>query len=145
MHKECTILIIDDNTTNLGVAVDFLEREGFGIMVAKNGKNGVEKAQLGQPDIILLDVMMPGIDGFETCRRLKAKEATEDIPVIFITSLNDEEDKIKGFEAGAVDYVTKPIQQGDREKCLAAGANDYLAKPIDPDRLLSMLRVWLYR
>ncbi len=106
-----TILIVDDNPTNLGVFVDYLEEHGFTTLVARNGESGLRRARYVQPDIILLDVMMPDIDGFETCRRLKANEITQDIPVIFMTALADAEDKVKGFEVGAVDYVTKPLEQ----------------------------------
>jgi two-component system sensor histidine kinase/response regulator len=107
--ETATVLIIDDSPTNLGVIVDYLE-EGFEIMTARDGEAGFEIARQAQPDLILLDVMMPGIDGFETCMRLKALEATRDIPVIFMTALTDTESKVKGFELGAVDYVTKPLQ-----------------------------------
>ncbi|MGB0385463.1 MAG: hybrid sensor histidine kinase/response regulator [Ardenticatenaceae bacterium] len=105
-----SVLIIDDNPTNLGVIGDYLEQHGFEIIAARNGQSGLKRAKRARPDIILLDVMMPGLDGFETCRRLKLDEATKDIPVIFMTALSSTEDKVKGFEVGAVDYVTKPIQ-----------------------------------
>jgi two-component system NtrC family sensor kinase len=110
-YQNYTLLIIDDNPNNLGVIVDYLGELGFEIVVAKNGEIGLKRAKTVQPDMILLDVMMPGIDGFETCRRLKADDQTADIPVIFMTALDDAEDKINGFEVGGVDYVTKPIQQ----------------------------------
>ncbi len=109
--QEITVLIIDDNPTNLGVIADYLDAYGFEILTATDGPDGVATAQQAQPDIILLDVMMPGIDGFETCRRLKADPATQDIAIIFMTALASTEDKVTGFKAGAVDYVTKPIQQ----------------------------------
>lgn len=109
--NEQTILIIDDNPTNLGVIADYLEECNFEVITARHGEEGLQKAEYVQPDLILLDVMMPGIDGFETCRRLKAEAATTDIPVIFMTALASEEDKVRGFEAGAVDYVIKPVQQ----------------------------------
>ena len=83
-----TILIIDDNPSNLGVIVDYLGEYGFEIVVAKNGEIGLKRAKTLQPDLILLDVLMPGIDGFETCCRLKADEKTCDIPVIFMTALD---------------------------------------------------------
>jgi diguanylate cyclase (GGDEF)-like protein/PAS domain S-box-containing protein len=105
-----TILIIDDTPANLGVAVDFLEGKGFTVLVAQDGEEGLQRAQLMLPDLILLDVMMPGIDGFETCRRLKKIDSTRDIPVIFMTALADTNDKVKAFAAGAVDYVSKPFQ-----------------------------------
>ena len=106
-----TLLVVDDNQTNLAVISDYLEGCGFRILVARNGESVFRKVQHVYPDIILLDVMMPGINGFETCRRLKADENTRDIPVIFMTALAETEDKVKGFEVGGVDYVTKPIQQ----------------------------------
>jgi len=108
--KGYIVLLIDDNPTNLGVVVDYLEESGLKIITAKNGEMGLKRAHFAKPDIILLDVMMPGIDGFETCRRLKADDTTKDIPVIFMTALDNTEDKVKGFEMGGVDYVTKPIQ-----------------------------------
>jgi len=108
--KGYIVLIIDDNPTNLGVVVDYLEESGLKIITAKNGEMGHKRAQFAKPDIILLDVMMPGIDGFETCLRLKADDTTKEIPVIFMTALDNTEDKVKGFEMGGVDYVTKPIQ-----------------------------------
>ena len=105
-----TILIVDDVPANLAVAVDYLEANHFQVMVAQDGVEGIERAQLVHPDLILLDVMMPGIDGFETCRRLKSNQVTHDIPVIFMTALADTRDKIAGFAAGAVDYISKPFQ-----------------------------------
>lgn len=103
------ILIIDDNVTNLKVAIEHLKAHGLEIIIARNGESGLERAAFAQPDLILLDVRMPGIDGFETCRRLKANETTKEIPVIFMTALADVSDKVRGLTAGAVDYVTKPI------------------------------------
>jgi len=105
-----TILIIDDTPINLRVAVGYLEAHGFRVLIAQDGAEGLQRAELVGPDLILLDVMMPGIDGLETCRRLKAKESTWDIPVIFMTSLAEPEAKVAGFRAGAVDYVSKPLQ-----------------------------------
>ena len=104
-----TILIVDDMPANLEVVTSHLERQGYCAVVALGGEEGIERAEFVQPDLILLDVMMPGLDGFETCRRLKANEATRDIPVIFMTALADTGDKLTGFAVGAVDYVTKPL------------------------------------
>jgi len=109
--QDYTILIVDDNPTNLNVLVDYLEEYDFEIMIAKSGEIGLKRVKVTKPDIILLDVMMPGIDGFETCRQLKANEHTREIPVIFMTALDNVDDKVKGFELGAVDYITKPIEQ----------------------------------
>ncbi len=105
-----TILVIDDNPTNLSVAVNSLEDRGFIVLTARDGLSGIKRAKYAHPDIILLDVVMPGIDGFETCYQLKNDAKTQDIPVIFMTALTSYEEKVKGFEVGAVDYVTKPIQ-----------------------------------
>jgi len=104
------ILIIDDIPTNLGVMVDLLETEGHRVLVAKNGPEGMHQAESQQPDLILLDVMMPGENGFSVCRRLKAGPTTRHIPVIFMTSLDDLQHKLEGFDAGGVDYVAKPVQ-----------------------------------
>lgn len=109
--NQATILVVDDNPTNLRVVVGFLANYDFEIMTSLDGEDAIRKATRFMPDIILLDVMMPGIDGFETCRRLTANPTTKNIPVIFMTALSSEDDKVRGFEAGAVDYITKPIQQ----------------------------------
>ena len=104
-----TILIVDDTPANLSVVVDHLEGHGFRVVVAQDGEEGLRRAQFVQPDLILLDVMMPGMDGFEACRRLKSLKETSDIPVIFMTALADGTDKLTGFDVGGVDYVTKPL------------------------------------
>ncbi len=105
-----TILVVDDNPTNLQVLLESLKQTGFKILVARSGESAIQQAEYGKPDLILLDVMMPGIDGFETCRRFKTLEAFKEIPIIFMTALTDTTDKLKGFQAGGVDYVTKPLQ-----------------------------------
>ncbi|AFY35096.1 sensor histidine kinase [Calothrix sp. PCC 7507] len=111
--KQSLIMIVDDNPTNTKVLFDFLQVSGFRVLVAKSGESALEKLQAVTPDLILLDVMMPGIDGFETCRRFKEQEHTQNIPVIFMTALSDVVDKVKGLSLGAVDYITKPIQLED--------------------------------
>ncbi|HVK93805.1 MAG TPA: response regulator [Noviherbaspirillum sp.] len=105
-----TILIVDDTPANIGVLGDYLEEQGFRVVVAQDGEEGIQRARFSAPDLILLDVMMPGIDGLETCRRLKADESLRDIPVIFMTALAETADKIAGFAAGGVDYISKPFQ-----------------------------------
>jgi len=105
------LLIVDDNPTNLGVLFEYLTNSGFKVFVALDGESALEQLEHTQPDLILLDVMMPGIDGFETCQQLKANPSTQDIPVIFLTALSDTVDKVHGFNIGAVDYITKPIHQ----------------------------------
>lgn len=111
MNTQAVILIVDDVPTNLSVLMEFLENTGHKVLVATDGEAAIEQTQYAMPDIILLDVMMPGIDGFETCRRLKANDQTRDIPVIFMTALSETVDKVLGFQMGAVDYITKPLQQ----------------------------------
>lgn len=109
-ENKITILVIDDQASNLAVLVGFLESKEIEVVVAENGKNGIARAKHVQPDLILLDVLMPGIDGFETCLQLKSEESTAKIPVIFMTALTNEDDKVKGFTVGGSDYITKPIQ-----------------------------------
>lgn len=111
MTEKGVILIVDDTLTNLEVLFGCLTNAGFRILVAEDGMSAIENAKYALPDLILLDVLMPGLDGFETCRRLKADEATADIPVIFMTALTETVDKVKGFNLGSVDYITKPFQQ----------------------------------
>ncbi len=106
-----TVLVVDDTPANLDVLVNYLKECGFKTLVASNGEVALERIKYFKPDIILLDAMMPGIDGFETCCRLKSNENTKDIPVIFMTALIDPEHKVKGFSVGAVDYITKPVQK----------------------------------
>jgi class 3 adenylate cyclase len=106
-----TILIVDDIQENVSVLYRFLTDMGLKVLVAKNGKQALKIAGVAPIDLILLDVMMPGMTGFEVCEVLKFQTKTQDIPVIFMTALTDTVDKVKGFEMGAADYVTKPIQQ----------------------------------
>ncbi len=107
------ILIVDDNPTNLSVLSEALGGAGFRFRVAMDGKSALTLVERNQPELILLDVQMPGIDGFETCRRLKENPATASIPIIFTTALADTESKAKGFALGAVDYIPKPFDQGE--------------------------------
>ena len=108
--KRETLLLVDDNPTNLQVLRQALQGIDCKMLFAKNGERALSIAVEGHPDLILLDIMMPGIDGFEVCRRLKSDAATEDIPVIFLSALVDTQDKVKGLQLGAVDYVSKPFQ-----------------------------------
>jgi two-component system sensor histidine kinase ChiS len=104
------ILLVDDNATNLQVLHQTLDGRGFRLLVAKNGESALSIATKAHPSLILLDIMMPGIDGFEVCRRLQSNPDTQEIPVIFLSALDDTKDKVKGLDAGAVDYVSKPFQ-----------------------------------
>lgn len=105
-----TILIVDDTPENLAVLSDLLSEANYRVLVATDGLSALEQITLLKPDIILLDVMMPGIDGFETCKRLKRNPATTAIPIIFMTGLSELDDLLKGFGEGAVDYIVKPVR-----------------------------------
>lgn len=107
------VLIVDDVPDNLAVLADVLGAAGHVVLVATDGERAIETAQRTLPDVILLDAVMPGLDGFETCRRLKAGEATREIPVVFMTGLTETEHVLAGFAAGGIDYVTKPIQPAE--------------------------------
>jgi len=108
-----TLLIIDDEAANIQLISDFLEAQGIEIMIAKNGADGISRAKKGQPDLILLDIRMPGMDGYEVCHQLKSDESTREIPIIFMTGLTELDDKLKAFAVGGVDYVTKPFQESE--------------------------------
>jgi len=105
------ILVVDDTPTNLSVLSEALKGVGFTVAIETDGESAIEQVKYNPPDLILLDVIMPGLDGFETCQRMKASASTQDIPVIFMTALSDPMDKVKGLSIGAVDYITKPFQQ----------------------------------
>jgi CheY-like chemotaxis protein len=105
------VLLVDDSRTNLEVLAGFLSGFEFKLLFASNGERALQVAGHAVPDLILLDILLPGIDGYETCRRLKADEVLAQIPVLFLSALDDVSDKVKGFEAGAVDYLSKPFQK----------------------------------
>jgi DNA-binding response OmpR family regulator len=107
--RSATILIVDDEPVALRAIVAELATLGFETLIARDGVDGLRKAERGRPDLILLDIRMPGWDGYETCRRLKAAPATRAIPVIFLSALSETAQKLQGFEAGCVDYITKPF------------------------------------
>lgn len=110
-YSKKRILLVDDTPSNLAVLRGALEPEGYRLAFASNGEETLEIVPELNPDLILLDVMMPGMDGFETCRRLKTTELGKNIPVIFITAKRETQDVVEGFQAGGVDYIRKPIQQ----------------------------------
>lgn len=110
-HENNLILVVDDTTTNLEIVLDILTNAGFEVMTEVNGERALKQVESRLPDLILLDVMMPKIDGFETCKKLKQNPETCDIPVIFMTGNSDTDSKIKGLSIGAVDYITKPFNQ----------------------------------
>ncbi|WP_293119623.1 response regulator [Moorena sp. SIO4G3] len=106
-----TVLIVDDNPNNLSVLYKTLESAGFQVRVEMDGEGTIEQVEYEPPDLILLDVNMPGIDGFETCKKLKNNPKSQDIPIIFMTAFADINHKIKGLSLGAVDYIPKPFEQ----------------------------------
>jgi PleD family two-component response regulator len=108
-NSKATILIVDDNPANIRILAKFLN-EKYNTMAATNGRDALEAAlSENKPDLILLDIMMPDLDGYEVCKRLKKNASTRDIPVIFITALKESTDKAMGLKLGAVDYISKPF------------------------------------
>lgn len=104
------ILIVDDTVASLDLLADLLAKAGYAVRAAQDARMALHSAQAKAPELILLDVRMPGMDGYELCRRLKAEPGTRDIPVIFLSALRETEDKVRGFALGAVDYIGKPFQ-----------------------------------
>ena len=107
------ILIVDDESVNLRLLTQWLTPLGYDIELASNGEEAVQKAKDSRPDLILLDIIMPVIDGYEACKRIKADLDTANIPIIMITALNDRESKLKGLEAGANEFLSKPIDRSE--------------------------------
>ncbi|MBC3797517.1 HD-GYP domain-containing protein [Acetobacterium tundrae] len=107
--SECTVLIVDDTEINIDILVEALG-DDYELSVAMDGESTLEIVKMERPDLILLDIMMPGMSGYEVCKKLKTNAATSDIPIIFLTAMTDIESKRRGFEAGAVDYITKPFE-----------------------------------
>ena len=134
---EPKILLVDDNTANLQVLRENLEGLGYKLLIAKNGKSALEIVQKARPDLILLDIMMPEMDGYEVCRRLKGVDETRHIPVIFLTAMADAEDEAKGLALGAVDYITKPINP----ELVRARVRNHLELKRHQDRLEDLVRM----
>ncbi len=107
------ILVVDDTPASLKLLTDIMKAEGYEVRSAINGELALNSALSNPPDLILLDIRMPDMDGFEVCRRLKSAQATQEVPVIFVTAASETDDKIHGFGLGAVDYVTKPYQRDE--------------------------------
>jgi putative two-component system response regulator len=110
MNYKATLLIVDDTPANISVLLTTLKESGFKTLISTGGRDAIEKVEYANPDLILLDVMMPDMDGFETCKILKSKENTKDIPIIFMTALTYTGNKIEAFRLGAADYIAKPLQ-----------------------------------
>lgn len=111
MNEKSLILVVDDNQENLKVVSNFLKEKNYGIALALDGENALQIVNENKIDLILLDIMMPGMDGFEVCKKLKDKPETKDIPIIFLTARTESEDIVKGFKLGGVDYITKPFNR----------------------------------
>lgn len=107
------ILLVDDTPANLDLLVDYLTRANFAVFVAESGQSALDRLRYLQPDLILLDVLLPGISGFEVCKALKANVQTRHIPVIFLSGREETADKVKGFAVGGVDYITKPLEEAE--------------------------------
>jgi len=138
--KESTVLIVDDEPANLQILLAFLQSNTLQVRVADNGERALRSLKDEPVDLILLDIMMPGMNGFEVCKRLKQNVDTVNIPVIFITALYGIEDKIAGFEAGAVDFITKPFNKAEVLSRLNTHLNLRKQKQ-ELDRILNELRV----
>ncbi len=110
VRDQPSILVVDDTRANIGFLLETLSQAGYRVRVAPDGETALEQIQYSPPDLVLLDVMMPGIDGFETCQRIRKLPQLSQLPVIFMTALSDTQDKVRAFAAGADDYVTKPFQ-----------------------------------
>jgi DNA-binding response OmpR family regulator len=111
--RTASILVVDDTPANIDFLVETLSKEGFRVRVAQDSESALGEAQYAPPCLVLLDVTEPGIDGFETCRRLRSMPTLDQVPVIFMTALEDAQDKVRAFEAGADDYIIKPFQRGE--------------------------------
>jgi two-component system, sensor histidine kinase and response regulator len=110
-HITPTVLIVDDNSNNVKIIAITLRSLNYKLVIATSGKSAIEMVDKTRPDIVLLDVMMPGMDGYEACQIIKSKKENENLPIIFLTALNDKSNIIKGFDAGGVDYITKPFNK----------------------------------
>ena len=104
------IIVVDDSPTFLKHLTDTLEEEGYAVRPAASGEQALQMAATALPELVLLDITMPGMNGFEVCRRLRARSKTHDMPIVFISASQETAEKVKGFELGAVDYVTKPYK-----------------------------------
>ena len=117
-----TVLIIDDSPTEVHILKGFLENNDFSVLVATDGKSGIEMATNEKPDLILMDVVMPGVNGFQATRKLSRNDSTSNIPVIMVTTKSQETDRIWGMRQGASDYIVKPV----KEKVLIEKINEVL-------------------
>jgi CheY-like chemotaxis protein len=131
-----SIMVVDDTPANLRLLDDLLRQQGYRVRLFPRGALALKAAAANPPDLILLDIMMPDMDGFEVCRQLKANPALNDVPVIFISALADADHKVKAFEHGGMDYVTKPFQEAE---VLAGCAPTWRCTPCNRRRPVSRL------
>ncbi len=124
--SECTLLIVDDAETNIDILVDVLGEE-YDIAVAMDGESALEAVEVDLPDLILLDIMMPDIDGFEVCKRLKGNPETDNIPIVFLSALTEEKEKQKGLDFGAVDFITKPFEVSEIQSKVKKYLTEYIS------------------
>ena len=110
IEEDVFLLVVDDNQDNLKVVSNFLKEKNYKIALATDGAGALKILETNRIDLILLDIMMPGMDGFEVCKRLKENPETKDIPVIFLTAKSETDDIVRGFQLGGVDYITKPFK-----------------------------------
>jgi CheY-like chemotaxis protein len=120
--KQSRLLLVDDNEGNISLFQDYLQAQGFYIIVARNGAEAIERTQEEKPDLILMDIQMPGMDGLEATRRLRGDASLAQLPIIVLTAL---------------------AMPGDKENCLAAGANEYLSKPVNLEKLVQTIKTYL--
>ncbi len=109
-YSQTSILVVDDTPDNLRLLSGILSAKGYKVRPVPNGKKALSAAKAKPPDLILLDIMMPGMDGYAVCEKMKADESTREIPIIFISALNEVPDKVKAFSQGGVDYIIKPFE-----------------------------------
>jgi len=145
MESGAQILVVDDEPDILSVLVYHLSRDGHRVATAVNGPGALKAALADQPDLIVLDLMLPGMDGYEVLRRLRRDERTEMIPVILLTARREEEERVKGFEVGADDYITKPFSARELSLRVSALLRRSKAQPVSTTRRLSVGPVALDR
>jgi cyclic di-GMP phosphodiesterase len=133
--SECKVMVVDDTETNIDILVETLG-DDYDVRVAMDGETALQDISEDIPDLVLLDIMMPGMDGYEVCRRLKADEKTRDIPVVFVTAMGESEDEAKGLDLGAVDYITKPF----KPYLVKARVHNHLELKIHRDHLEDLVR-----